>query len=311
MSAVTERKEPRSLIERAAAVYDFDAAARARRPVIDEASLRPEVVETGPTPPVSLAFSPAAAKESAARSAPNRTGAVDREALAAAGFILPDVGVTALAEEFRIVKRQLLHAATAPDAPAHGRMILVASAVPEEGKTFCAVNLALSIAAEKDHEVLLVDADVAKPSILSLLGLEAGPGLIDAIEERERDVESCIIRTDVANLFVLPAGRASNDATELLASERTRAVLERLCIQRSRRIIIFDSPPALAASPASELAHHVGQVVLVVRADRTSDAMVREAAGLLSGCANIRLLLNGSVIASGGRRFGSYYGQGG
>jgi exopolysaccharide/PEP-CTERM locus tyrosine autokinase len=302
MSAASERNAPRSLIERASAVYDFDAAARARRPMADAPAPRPRVIEEAPAAVVARPAPPPSA---------NRVGTVDREKLAAAGFIVPDDGASAIMEEFRIVKRQLLHAATAPDAPANARMILIASALPEEGKTFCAVNLALSMAAEKDHEVLLVDADVANPSVLSTLGLEAGPGLIDAIASRDEDVEACIIRTDVPNLYVLPAGTPRNDATELLASSRTRAVLERLCLQRSRRIVIFDSPPALAASPASELAHHVGQVVLVVRADRTSDATLREAAGLLAGCANIRLLLNGSVIASGGRRFGSYYGQGG
>lgn len=285
----------RSLFERAADIYDFEAAARARVPgpvVDDRAPLVPDPsVETDPGP-----------------AAPNRRGVVDRDALTAAGFVTLDAGFTEIAEEFRLVKRQLLQAATRPEATARDRMILIASALPAEGKTFCAVNLALSIAAEKDFEVLLVDGDVAKPSIPGLLGLEDGPGLMDAIADPRLDVEGCIIRTDVAHLSVLPAGRAGNDATELLASDRTRAVLDRIAARRGNRVVIFDSPPALAASPASELAHHVGRVVLIVRADRTGETELREAVALLGGCPDIRLLLNATAMPSGGRRFGSYYG---
>lgn len=272
-----------SLIERAAEIYDFQAALRSRTGAVEQ-----------PISPPAPAFQAQPA------------GAVDREALREAGFIVPDAPVSALAEEFRIVKRQLLLSAPMLEK---GRMILICSAQPNEGKTFCAVNLALSMAGEKDVEILLVDADFPKPEILSTLGLAGGPGIMDAIADPAIDVESCVIPTDVPNLSVLPAGRQTNEATELLASERTRLVLEQLG-RNPARITIFDSPPALAASPASVLALHVGQAVMVVRADRTSEAELRDAIGLLSGCGDIRLLLNGVQFAAGTRRFGSYYGYG-
>jgi len=286
-----------SLLERAAEIYDFKAALERRQPVeplAGAAGLPPlPVPPSGPHP--------------------GRYGEIDRVELAEQGFILPDAPVSALAEEFRIVKRQLLLAArggpgvTAVD---RGRMILVASAQPDEGKTFCAVNLALSIAAEKDVEVLLVDADFAKPEVLSILGLEGGPGFIDALADPAVDVEACVIRTDIPNLSVLPAGRRTNEATELVASDRTRTLLEQLVARNPARILVFDSPPALAASQASVLALHVGQVLMVVRADKTSELELREAIGHLSGCASIQLLLNGVAFAPRGRRFGSYYGFG-
>jgi len=231
---------------------------------------------------------------------------IDRDALRSGGFIEPDLPGGALAEEFRIVKRQLLRAMA--DGGDKARNILVCSAQPDEGKTFCAVNLALSLAAEKDHEVLLIDADFPKPEILAILGLEAGAGLTDALADPGCDPESLIVRTDVRGLSVLPAGRPSADVTELLASERTRELLARLA--HPRRIILFDSPPALMASQASVLATHVGQLLMVVRADRTTEADLREAVGLLSGCDEIRLLLNGTAFEVTGRRFGSYYGYG-
>ena len=236
---------------------------------------------------------------------------VDRRLLREQCLIDPEGPVSALLEEFRIIKRHLL--LTAADSRAgrtapHGERILICSALPGEGKTFCAVNLALSIAAEKDNEVLLVDADFAKPSVLSTLGLPGGPGLMDALADPEVRVEDCIIPTDISGLAVLPAGNQTGSDTEYLASARTRAILDRLTAQAPSRIVIFDSPPALAASPASELAMHVGQAVMVVRADVTGEAALRDAVGMLSGCADIKLLLNGTRFSPTGRRFGTYYG---
>jgi exopolysaccharide/PEP-CTERM locus tyrosine autokinase len=225
---------------------------------------------------------------------------------------MPDAAVTGLAEEFRIIKRQLLLGAGGkthlPDEKR--RAILICSAQPDEGKTFCAVNLAMSLASEKEVEVLLVDGDFPKPEVLATLGLEGGPGLIDAIADPGLDPESLVIATDIPGLSVLPAGRHVNNVTELLSSDRTREVLAVLAGASRRRLVIFDSPPALVASPATVLATHVGQLVMVVRADRTTEADLREAVGLLSGCEDISLILNGAGFAANGRRFGSYYGYG-
>jgi protein-tyrosine kinase len=283
-----------SLIERAAQVYDFQAVMRARSAPL------------GPEAPASHTLTqPSPSRE---RVFPGRTATVDREELREAGFILPGAPVSTLAEEFRIVKRQLLVGAMSGEIE-QGRVILVCSAQPNEGKTFCSVNLALSLASERDTEVLLIDADFAKPEILSTLGLETGPGLMDAIADPSIDVESCVIRTDIAGLSVLPAGRQSHEATELLASDQGRAVLDRLAANPSR-VLIFDSAPALAASSASVLAFHAGQVLMIVKADQTSETELREAVSLL-GCEYIHLLLNGAEFAASGRRFGSYYGHGG
>ena len=189
--------------------------------------------------------------------------------------------------------------------------MLICSPLPGEGKTYCAVNLALAIAAEKESEVVLVDADFAKPSVLSTLGLPGGPGLMDALTDPAIDVAQCVIGTDVPGLWVLPAGNATNSDTEFLASSRTPAVLERLTEGAPHRIVIFDSPPALAASPAAELARYVGQAVVIVRADRTGQGALEDAISLLAACPNIYLLLNAVQFSPSGRRFGSYYGYGG
>ena len=243
-----------------------------------------------------------------------RTARIDRELLAEGGMLVPGGPIMALAEEFRMVKRQLLltaRAVAAKDtarAADKARMILVGSARPNEGKTFCAINLALSMAAEKDVEILLVDADFAKPDVMNRLGLASGPGLLDALSGAVQ-VEDCIVHTDIPQLSVLPAGTRSVSDTELLASNRAHAILDGLASANPQRIVIFDTPPALAASPASVLALHVGQVLVVVRADQTSESDLRDAVNTLDGCEHIQLVLNSVSFQPGGHRFGNYYGE--
>ena len=237
--------------------------------------------------------------------------AVNRQKLVNAGMILPDGGSTAQLEEFRIVKRQLLGQADElrrmGSGPASQR-IMITSALPGEGKTFCAVNLAMSIAAEKEAEVVLVDLDLARSSALEMLGIPAGPGLMDALVDPRIDVRRMVIPTDVQGLSVLPGGRPTNSDAEYLASSRAPRVLDMLTQDNVRRILIIDTPPALAAMFPAEVAKLVGQVALVVLADKTSNNAVQDAASLLAGCPNIQLLLNAVQFSPSGRRFGSYHG---
>ena len=214
-------------------------------------------------------------------------------------------------EEFRIVKRQLL--LQAEDLRRQGgggaaQRVMICSPHPAEGKTFCAVNLALSIAAEKDSEVLLVDLDLARLSVLEMLGLPREPGLMDALADPAIDLRDCVIATDIPGLSVLPGGRATALDTEYLASARAHRLLDTLTEDAPNRIVLFDTPPALVASLPAEVAKLVGQVVLVVMADKTSASAINDAASLLAGCPNIQLLLNGVRFSPSGRRFGSYYG---
>ncbi|HEX7874814.1 MAG TPA: CpsD/CapB family tyrosine-protein kinase [Sphingobium sp.] len=287
-----------SLIERAADVYDFNTALR-----------------HGPAAAVAMPIAPVAEPDAQPALAPVAPVAelrgehhpLDRDALRRDGFVDPGSPPTALSEEYRILKRQLLAQAFAADASARDRLILVNSAHPGDGKTWVSINLALSLAAESDIDVLLIDSDFGKPSIAGQLGLPDGPGFMDALADPSIDVADIVIRTDVPRLSVLRAGRQLNNDTEVLASDRTRAVLDGLVQGNPRRIVLFDSPPALAASAASELARHVGMVMLVVRADRTSDVALRDAVQLLSACPNIQTVLNGVKFSSSGRLFGAYY----
>ena len=294
-----------SLLERASQKFDFAAALRgieSEHPQVANAPLEdvfPRAAEAPVQPQHTMRIA-------------GRQGFVDRARLSEEGFILPDERPGALAEEFRIVKRQLLLRAAGQGGEVieNGRMILTCSAKPDEGKTFCSTNLALSMAREKDLDVVLVDCDFSKPELVDLMGLEDGPGFLDALADPSVNPESCLIKTDIPNLSVMPSGRQSHDATEMLASKRTKDVLNQLISCNPTRIMIFDSPPALAASPASVLAMHAGQAMMVVRADITSEAELREALGLLDGCKHIQLLLNAVTFTPNGKRFSTYYGYG-
>ncbi|HWW59554.1 MAG TPA: P-loop NTPase [Sphingopyxis sp.] len=332
-------KRPPSLLERAADMFGLDPAANA--PTIDVSNLPPEpgkktkkagtrpaaeapqpeildpVVEAAPAVEPAAAPTPSPRKDVARAApaiAPNRQGRIDRERLASRGMIVPGTPVTGISEEYRIVKRELIRnfggAGNRPILP-RGHRVLIASANPGEGKTFSAVNLALSLAVEADHDVLLIDADIAKPSVLEALGLDDGPGLMDALADPHLPLGDCLIQTDIPGLKVMPAGTQHMHDTELLASARTEALMAQLEAGAPGRILILDSPPVLAASPAAVLAGHVGQTIMVVRADATLESALRDAIGLMGACPHIQLLLNGVKYSPGGRRFGTYYGQGG
>ncbi len=340
MNKHTSIKPAGSLLERASELYGFSSALRtgglpiALPPVAEpsfvtqtipvaEAILNSQSFPVAADEPAIVAepvIQPTISQPSHAVSRPmapaqhsGRFAKIDRDMLRAGSFIDPEGPVSGLSEEFRIVKRQLLLSARGGkghDVIEHGERILVCSAHPNEGKTYCSINLALSMASEKDNRVLLIDADFAKPSILSTLGIPHSPGLMDALADRDCDAESYIIQTDIDGLSVLPAGAQTNQDTEYLAASRTAEIIDQLTRNDPSRIIIFDSPPALAASPASVLALHVGQCLMVVNADVTTDSALRDALSLLSGCDHVQLLLNRAKFSPTGRKFGNYYGYG-
>ena len=266
----------------------------------------PAPAASSPTPAIRQTSTPAVARRRFTPSAPVQ--AIDRAGLAAHGFIDPEGNVGALAEEFRIIKRQILR--TAPSQP-HGRRVLLTSAQPDEGKTFSVINLALSLAAEQECSVILIDTDFARNDVASRLGLVAGPGLMDALADPSIDIARCVIPTDVPRLAVLPAGQSVQRDAEMLNSARMAAILDQLDADAPDRILLFDSMPLLAASSTGVVAAACGQVVVVVRADVTREAVLKDAISLIGQHGGISLLLNRVRFTPEGRRFGSYYGEGG
>jgi protein-tyrosine kinase len=262
-------------------------------------------------PPVPPAPQRAPEPQDEARSDPlaaNRDIMIDRQRLARAGITFAGTERSRVAEEFRIIIRQILAKAeqqAADDPTGPSRLIMITSARPREGKTFTAINLALAISSQRDYRVLAMDCDVERQSLTSMLGIEAEHGLVDLIEDETLDMRSVLLRTDVPNLTVLPAGRKRAGVPELLSSRRMREILTEMAHRYSDRYVVIDAPPCLATSDPSILASLVGQIVFVVEANRTQEPEIEESLRLISTCQNISLVLN-KTDGTSSEHFGSY-----
>lgn len=231
---------------------------------------------------------------------------LDLGRLQAAGFITPTMQDCKLLHEFRVIKRPIIQHAlgrSATQAP-NRNLVMVTSALPGEGKTFVALNLAMSLAMEVDCRVLLVDADVISPSIPRVLGLEPTKGLMDALTQPDTGFDEAVLCTNIERLTLLLAGTPHAGASELLASEAMARLLTEVSRRYPDRIVVFDSPPLLATTESRVLATHMGQIVVVVEAQRTTHAALESALSTVESCPVVHTLLNKAPES----RVGSYYG---
>lgn len=231
--------------------------------------------------------------------------------------VLKDAGLYAtgnerLASECRLIKQPLLKMALGQGAAELRRpnLLMIASALPSEGKTFTSVNLSMSFAREKDWSVLLVDVDCKNPQLSRLLGVEGEPGLLDLLRNSACRLDDLILATNIEGLYMLPVGTRDDDASELLRSERMRTLCDLLAQPARAQLVVFDSSPVLVTSEATILSSQVGQVVFVVLANKTPQQAVVEAIEKLDPAAAIGLVLNGVDEEADVLRYGGYYGYG-
>lgn len=239
---------------------------------------------------------------------------LDFEQLREASIVPPEELAPNLANEFRRIKRPLLKKAfgKGEERIEKGNLIMLCSALSGEGKTFTSMNLAMSVALERERTVLLIDADVAKPHISRAMNLDKRKGLMDLLIDRTLDIGEVLVQTDMPGLRVLPAGTQHEYATELLASERMEELMTEIAGRYQNRIVILDSPPLLQTSEAQVLTGLVGQVVVVVHAGATPQSAVDGALELVDPSKHVSLILNKSRIATGGDSYyGGYYGEDG
>lgn len=306
----TPAREQGDLVERAQKAMAAEPAG-AKRAVIHELWQEPssgEPVGLAPTP----LGQPASHADTVGKGGRGAGQTIDWGKLRLGGIIVPNAEPTRVTEEFRIIKRPLIAFAgdRSADRAPRGNIIMVSSAKPREGKTYVAINLAMSLASERDLNVLLIDADCHHPSIPERLGIKADRGLLDVLQDASLDLGEVLIRTDCPNLSILPSGRRVPESTEILASQRMATLMDEISQRYRDRIIVIDTPPILSTSETSVLARHVGQVLFVVEAHATSATQVQEAVGLVSVCPHISVVLNKREIASDDGTFGvySYYG---
>lgn len=226
--------------------------------------------------------------------APSRRILVDRIALRDAGYMPEATEDRAFADQYRQIKRPVIAAALASSQVGAGSpgLIMMASALPGDGKTFTGINLALSMARERDTSVVLVDADIPKPHVSRIFGVENEQGLTDALADDRIDIESLILPTDVRGLSILPAGGRRDGAAELLASARMKQIVRQMQERFPRRLALFDSSPLLVSSESQALATSVGHVLLVVRARTTPRQAVLDAIELLGQGMQVSMVLN-------------------
>lgn len=229
---------------------------------------------------------------------------VDPEELRAMGLIADEGHEELIGQEFRRIKRPILRNAFDSDIGEgkNGNVVMIASALPRTGKTFCSINLAASISRERDIGAVLVDADVLKPNVSKAFNVVDHVGLIDLLVDPNIGIDDVLVATDFHGLLVVPAGSEHQEATELLASRRMEAFTANLSERFPHHVIIFDTPPLLLTNEAHVLAEHMGQIVMVIEAGVSTQDSVVQALSSLNRSKPINAVLN---KARGGS-FGSY-----
>ncbi len=221
---------------------------------------------------------------------------IDVLRLARDGFLVPGTPQGTVAEEFRGIKRALLRSIgeAAQMRVRRPNLVMITSARPREGKTFVALNLALSIAAEVDHSALLVDLDSAQSGVMVRTGLPRDqPGVIELLTQSGRlPVSQVMLATQIPKLSLLPAGAANSHSSELLSSVAMDALLDDLARRYRDRVVIFDAPPLLGATEVAMLASQVGQVVMVVAQEQTPLDDVRRAFDKVIDCPRVMSVFN-------------------
>ena len=242
----------------------------------------------------------------------NKDLVIDFEMLESKGFVALSRKRTLINEEFRSIKRKVLNNAFGGLAKTlhHANLVFVSSSRPNEGKTFTAVNLALSIALEQDKTVLLVDADVLKPSVSKTLEIGANVGLIEYLTGEEKDVSSVIYHTNIENLKVIPAGLPHHLSNELLSSDKMQKLCKEFANRYPDRIVVFDCPPLLGVNETALMAEQCGQGVIVVEEYKSKVSEVKQAVDLLPEKKAVGFVLNKVTNPTETQGYGYYYGTG-
>ena len=225
---------------------------------------------------------------------PGKTVRLDFRALRQNGCITPDNMTSSISNEFRGIKRKLLQKVRDPQTRAAvSNLIMVTSSLPGEGKTFSSINLALSLAAERGLQVLLIDADVIRPSVGNMFMAPPTEGLTDLLTGKVAHVSDVLHRcADIPNLAVIFAGNPSANTPELISSGKMANLCRELSARYPDRVIVLDTPPVLASTEPAILASYVHHLLMVVAADQTDRHQLRKSLETVASCQSVSLLFN-------------------
>ena len=238
---------------------------------------------------------------------------LDFSSLSNTRYLVPGCTNKILSEEYRSIKRPvIMNALGKGAAPVEwGNLIGITSSLPGEGKTYTALNLALSMATELDSTILLIDGDILRSSLSNLLGIEKSRGLTDLLIDPTIEVQDVMIPTKLPKLKIIAAGTRSDNSTELLASDGMERLVKELGQRYSDRIILFDTPPLLATNEARVLMHLMGQVVLIVEAGKTSMEALKDSLLHITENKVVGMVLNKTNNRFGKVGYGGYGGYSG
>lgn len=223
-----------------------------------------------------------------------------------AGMVVARAARTRISEEYRIVIGRVIRALRDdPDGAGSHKVVMVTSARPGEGKSFTALNLAGSIAQHSTEKVLLVDLDAKLRPISTLLGVGDRLGFHDLVVDQTLRPEDVILSTAIENLTFMPVGSRSGELTDTTSVRPITPAITRLARRFPKHLIMLDAPPCLSTSDPHTIAPYVGQVVMVVEAERTQRSEVEAALDLVRVCPTITMLLN-KVKLTTSHTFGAY-----
>lgn len=273
----------------------MDSAPKAYTPQAQAPTMRRDGVSmVGPGDGMPAAKAAGAPRPTSAPTLPGKTVRLDFRALRQNGCITPDNMTSSISNEFRGIKRKLLQKVRDPQTRAAvSNLIMVTSSLPGEGKTFSSINLALSLAAERGLQVLLIDADVIRPSVGNMFMAPPTEGLTDLLTGKVGHVSDVLHRcADIPNLAVIFAGNPSANTPELISSGKMANLCRELSARYPDRVIVLDTPPVLASTEPAILASYVHHLLMVVAADQTDRHQLRKSLETVASCQSVSLLFN-------------------
>ncbi len=194
-----------------------------------------------------------------------------------------------MAECFRFLRSKVIR----PASGTPPRTILVTSALMDEGKTFVACNLAVSISQSLEEHVLLIDADLRAPAVHEIFGIRAFKQGLSTFLAGQMSLPELLRKTRINKLTVLPAGNSTMIPSELLSSVRMKALLQEVRDRYADRFVIIDSPPLELTPETSVLANEVDALILVVRHGKTPRDAVKKAMGKIQKEKLLGIVFNG------------------
>lgn len=245
------------------------ALEKAKQDIKDEKREEPVKESPAPAPPTTTAgrVSPVYTQSQATKIDPERLTDNHCICISSEAFEI---------EYYKILRTQILQRTN----PNGWNTIMITSALPEEGKTLTAVNLALTFSREFNHTVLLVDCDLRQQQVHRVMGLPGERGLIDALMNG-RPLSELIVWPGIEKLTVISGGKTISDASEALSSPKMKSIVSEIKSRYPDRYVFFDVPPILSVADAVAFAPMVDAILVVVRAGKTSIEDIKKAVNLL------------------------------